>query len=125
MAFLLICQEETQSFAFSGSYAGFLPTPLETFRRDYSNTWLLQGHNELAVLDGNVHVCLSVGLVSYGEDAMTVNSDIRAGTYPEVQRAKALLEGQEQRRRAGINRHYDREVEAIAIYRSRGVYFIQ
>ena len=53
---------------------------------------------------------------------MAVDSGFRADTHPEVQRAKALSEGQEKWCRVGINRHNDREVGAIAIHRSVGVY---
>ena len=53
---------------------------------------------------------------------MTVDFYFRDGTYPGVQRVKALLEVQEKRLQAAINRDYDREVGKIAIYRSRVVY---
>ena len=53
---------------------------------------------------------------------MTVDFYFRDGTHPGVQRVKALLEVQEKRLQAAINRDHDREVGKIAIYRSRAVY---
>ena len=57
-------------------------------------------------------------LVPYLFYTMAGGFDFRDGTHPEVQRAKALLlQVQEKRCWAGINRYYDdRNVGAIAIH---------
>ena len=63
-------------------------------------------------------ICL-YHLILYRFYTVTVGFDSRDGTHPELQRAKALMEVQEKWRRAGITRHYDDEVGAIAMYSRR------